>query len=304
MRPEMTKRSILKILEWEKLKSLTVVIDGLRNTANAKEEEWRKETIRVSEALCGSKVSLLVYDTNIGITDHVNRVQRRILPQAPNAIWVEEDFDLNFNLYTEFLVGLKVHSTPFLICGNAQANHTEIHHPLRTFFPPYWGQVLNLQLTEEIEKIRIDKKIDLDVSRDFFNTFSKEVGFPRKFLIERQVKYWDEYFNWAVNSPNRWDALATYVLWRCHNPTFVSPLNLVTDQAEDDFRGMNTRHEKQEPRNHSPKIMKMYNSKYCMYCEKRKSRVANSFREAVYNNFKYKKRIFLERFSKTLNYIE
>lgn len=300
MRPEMTQKSILQILEWKKINSLTVVIDGLRSNASSMEEHWRAETIKVSEDFCSEKVKLLVYDSNIGITDHVNRVQRKILPQNPNTIWVEEDFELDFDRYENFFSGVEIDSKPFLSCGNGQANHGGIEYPLRTFFPPYWGQVVNLELTEEIAKIRFDKRIDTAVSRDFFNTFSKKTGFPRKFLIERQIKYWDQYFNWAANSPNRWDALATYVLWRCHNPTFVSPINLVTDLAEEDSRGMNTRHEKQSPIDHPFMVMEMGDAKYCLYCEQRKSRVANTINEAIKNNLKYKKRIVEDRISKVL----
>jgi hypothetical protein len=301
MRPEMTQKSILQILKWEKIEKLTVVIDGLRNNASTTEEQWRAETIRVSEELCSEKVDLLVYDTNIGITDHVNRVQRKILPESPNTIWVEEDFELNLNLYEKYLIGLDAQSQPFLSCGNAQANHYDVEHPLRTLFPPYWGQVLNLQLTEEIERIRVDKKIDLDVSREFLNEYSKGIGFPKKLLLERQINYWDQYFNWGAQSPNRWDALATYVLWRSKNPAFVSPINLVKDLAEEDFRGMNTRHEKQIPNEHMAMLIDIEGQKYCFLCEKRKSRVSYSLNETILNNLKYRSRIVREKISKALN---
>jgi hypothetical protein len=43
MRPEMTRSSILQILQWSKIDSLTVVIDGLRNNASTEEEHWREE---------------------------------------------------------------------------------------------------------------------------------------------------------------------------------------------------------------------------------------------------------------------
>lgn len=297
MRPEMTRSSILQILQWSKIDSLTVVIDGLRNNASTEEEHWREETIKVSEDLCGEKVNLMVYDTNIGITDHVNRVQRKILPEKPNAIWVEEDFDLDLNLYEKFYTGLEISSKPFLSCGNGQANHFDIKYPLRTFFPPYWGQVVNLELTEEIEKIRFDKKINHEVSREFLTSFSQDISFPKKFLLDRQINYWDQYFNWAAHSPNRWDALATYVLWQHHNPAYVSPINLVTDLAEEDFRGMNTRHEEQKPINHPANIIEMENVKYCLQCERRKSRVSRSLKDAVNNNLKYKKRLIKERIS-------
>ena len=114
----MTHRAIMEISNWDDLKSLTVVIDGLRSSASSIEEEWRRNTIKVVEQSQSSKLELIVYDSNLGITDHVNRVQRRLLPRHPKAIWVEEDFYLNLAGYAEFLKGLPIPDAPFLSCAN------------------------------------------------------------------------------------------------------------------------------------------------------------------------------------------
>ena len=298
MRPEMTEKSILNILKWNQLKSLTVVIDGLRDSANAAEEHWRTKTIDICERFKDQKIELIVYDKNIGITDHVNRVQKRILPVKPDSIWVEEDFELNLSEYSKFVNEHKPKAGPFLLAGNSQGNHLEFNQPLRTFFPPYWGQVLSIELTEEIEKVRYDKKIDPSICRDFFNDFSKGIGFPMKYLLEKQVSYWNQYFNWAIQSPHRWDALATYVLWRNHNPTLVPPTNLVRDLAEEDPRGMNKRHEKQDPDSHQLEVRSIGALEFCENCERRKSRVPRNLHELVQNNLSYRRRILNEKIRK------
>lgn len=293
MRPEMTKNAITEISAWNDLDSLTVVIDGLRPSANNSEEEWRRETIRVVETSPVSKLELIVYDTNIGITDHANRVQRRLLPRHPRAIWVEEDFQLNFADYANFVEGLDIPNQPFLSCANGQANHEEIDLPLRTLFPPYWGQVLNMELTEEVERIRKDKKIDPKVAQETLGIFKNSFTLPKNYLIKKQVTYWNNYFKWAVYNPNRWDALATYVLWKHGNPTIVSPRNLVNDLASTDMRGMNKRHEQQVVIQHKTRVENLRSTTICISCEKRKSRSAYSAQELIQNNFQYRRRILL-----------
>lgn len=298
MRPEMTERSIQNILRWNELKSLTVVIDGLRNTANTDEEQWRRKTIATCQEFNDEKIELIIYDKNIGITDHVNRVQKRILPVKPDAIWVEEDFELKLSEYSTFVDKNKPKAGPFLIAGNSQGNHFELTQALRTFFPPYWGQVLSIELTEEIEKLRYDKKIDQRVSREFLSIFSEEIGFPKNYILEKQIAFWNQYFNWAIHSPHRWDALATYVLWRNHNATLIPPTNLVTDLAEEDARGMNKRHEKQEPKVHKLEFRKIRNLEFCDNCESRKSRVSRTLIELVQNNLTFRRRILYEKFDR------
>jgi hypothetical protein len=248
----------------------------------------------VEQSQC-SKLELIVYDSYLGITDHVNRVQRRLLPKHPNAIWVEEDFYLNFAGYSEFLNGLPIPDAPFLACANGQADHREVNVPLRTLFPPYWGQVVTMNLTEEIEKIRKDKKIDQGVAREMLLIFQDKFSPPKSYLFKRTVDYWNNYFNWGVHSPNRWDALATYVLWKSGNPTHVSSRNFVKDYANDDKRGMNKRHEQEFTMVHKPQIAEITQISICFLCEKKKSRSAFSANELVQNKFRYHKRIRLEK---------
>jgi len=293
MRPEMTKNAITQISLWNDLDSLIVVIDGLRPIANNSEEEWRRETIRVVETSPVSNLELIVYDKNIGITDHVNRVQRLLLPKHPRAIWVEEDFQLNFAEYAKFTKDLDIPNQPFLSCANGQADHKEIDLPLRTLFPPFWGQVVNMELTEEIERIRKDKKIDTKVAHEILSIFHSNFTFPKNYLIKKQITYWNNYFRWAVDNPNRWDALATYVLWKHGSPTLVSPQNLVNDLANLDTRGMNKRHEEQVVIQHEPRLQTLTNISICILCEKRKSRSAFSAHELIKNNFQYRRRIML-----------
>lgn len=296
MRPEMTRKAIESILSWSKLTCLTIVIDGLRSFASLEEELWRNETIAIATKFDSAKVDLLVYQDNIGITDHVNRVQKKLLPKYPKAIWVEEDFSLDLDNYTSGLDLNFNDKKPFLSCANAQADHLGNDKRLRTLFPPYWGQVLNIELTLEIEKLRKDRRIDLNIARNILTQLSyANTGFPKSYLISKQVDYWNKYFSWAVESKNRWDALATYVLWKYENPTYVTNRNLVKDLGMYDFRGMNVRHESQEPNHHLFQPTKVANQEICFLCEKRKSRVAFSFKEAIGNNLKYKTRIWREK---------
>lgn len=291
MRPEMTKKSIQDITSWNQLKSLTVVIDGLRSTASGLEAEWRNQTIRVSEEFQSNKVELLVYDKNIGITNHVNRVQQKLLPKYPRAIWVEEDFKLDIANYFPLTQKMKIPEAPFMSCANGQANHSEVEVSLRTLFPPYWGQMLNLQLTDEIEKVRHDQFVDTNVVRGTLHLLRKNLGFPSNFLFEKQVDYWSNYFNWGIHSPNRWDSVATYVLWKFGQPAFVPPMNLITDIAHTDTRGMNKRHTPQAMLDHSFEELNSDTWLICNKCEMEKSRLSFSLSRLIKRNLEYKSRL-------------
>ena len=66
MRPELTRRSIERILKWNGLNKLVVIVDGLRNTASLDEKIWRRETIKTVESFYDQpKVELWVYVTKI-----------------------------------------------------------------------------------------------------------------------------------------------------------------------------------------------------------------------------------------------
>ena len=105
MRPEMTKASIEAILQWRGLLNFTIVIDGLRSSANESEVRWRNQTIKLSEDFCAqnSNMELWVYKDNIGITNHTMRIQGRALETGNSGIWIEEDFNLDLAKYSSIL---------------------------------------------------------------------------------------------------------------------------------------------------------------------------------------------------------
>ena len=284
----MTERALNEISLWRNARTVTVVIDGLRLNSNLLEEEWRRKTISIVENANLENLELDVYESNIGLTNHILRVQRKYLEKYPWAIWVEEDFNLDYESFSKSLKSVKIPSTPFLMCGNNQSNHSDQKDNLFTLFPPYWGQVLNMNLVEEIEKVWSDKKIKPEVAQETFSNLYDLNSFPKKILFLKQTQYWTNYFNWGVNSANRWDAIATYVLWKNHLYTRVTNNNLVKDFSHLDPRSMNVRHQSQEPQNHIIRTTPIFNNLICFLCEKRKSRVAFSTAELLHKSYNYR----------------
>ena len=127
MRPELTRASIEKVLGWKGRGNLTIVIDGLRSSADQAEKHWREETIHIAEQKCSenSNMDLWVYGDNIGITNHTIRIQGRALERGNSGIWLEEDIDLNLADYSEILDQLNIQSTsePILISAFSHFNH-------------------------------------------------------------------------------------------------------------------------------------------------------------------------------------
>ena len=146
MRPELTSRAIERLIEWDNLKRLIVVIDGLRSTADAAEVYWRKKTIEeVNENAHNSKLELWIYDKNVGITEHYLRLQKRILSQDSQTIWLEEDMDLDLDSFLRLDKSRATRNEPFLLSSYSHFDHPKEDPSMikGNLFLPMWGLVMN-----------------------------------------------------------------------------------------------------------------------------------------------------------------
>jgi hypothetical protein len=290
MRPELTFKAVKKLLSWPKLGNLNIVIDGLRNSAGNQERDWRLETISVVSNLSNDpRIGLDIYDANIGLTNHIIRVQKKYLTINPETIWLEEDFSVDLDSFINFSKNVPRPVGPYLIAGNSQNNHRSSSSSFRkSLFPPYWSQILNLELVEEIEKLKQDKNIDPYVSRELFSSIFSKGTLRDRLMINKNVEFWNQYFHWGCTSPSRWDSLATYVLWKHHESVVVPNRNLVDDLSGEDSRGMNVRHTKWQPRLHELQTITTPMGEICFECDMKKNRVAKSLGGIAYEAVRYR----------------
>lgn len=278
MRPELTSISISKALAWPDLKRIYIIIDGLRNTANDLEVEWRKETIRVVESAgnSDSRVSLWLYDDNVGNTNHVLRTQKRALEIEDNAIWLEEDIDLDLDRYSKLQDLRANEEKPYLLTGFSQCNHLTEQLIKHTLFVPLWGMTINRAFYDQTEKIWNDKKFNKRVVEDALWPIFKEDSKKNPKYYDLILNYWINYSEWGLKSSRRWDALANYSLWSSGDYASSSMNRLAHDISHLDFRGMNQRKKPLKPIIHPTDFVKIDKFTFCIECERIGSRHAPS----------------------------
>jgi len=279
MRPEMTKASIEAILQWRGLLNFTIVIDGLRSSANESEVRWRNQTIKLSEDFCAqhSNMELWVYKDNIGITNHTMRIQGRALETGNSGIWIEEDIDLDLAKYSSILeqIDYQSSSEPILISAFSHFDHPQEANRLikGNFFLPIWGMVFNECFYELFCKIWNDKKFDEKVIKDTLGLFFESNTMLDRVHKSKVVDYWTEYSSWGFKNFNRWDAVANYALWTEGKHSFTTINRNANDLSFVDTRGMNQRTKPTELESHKFHSVSFNGSEFCLKCEVKGSRI-------------------------------
>lgn len=279
MRPEMTRASIEVVLQWRDLLNFTIVIDGLRSSADESEVQWRNQTIKLAEDFCAqnTNMELWVYKDNIGITNHTMRIQGRALETGNSGIWLEEDIDLDLTKYSSVLDQLDFQSSaePMLISAFSHFNHPqEVNRLIKgNLFLPIWGMAFNESFYELFCKVWNDKKFDEKVVKSTLGFLFENESLLDKVHKRKVVDYWTEYSSWGFKNLNRWDAVANYALWTKAKHSFTTVNRSANDLSYIDTRGMNQRTTPKEAESHKFHSVSFNGSDFCLKCEVRGSRI-------------------------------
>ena len=292
MRPELTRSSIDRILKWDGLNKLIVIVDGLRNTASLNEENWRRETISTVESFCDqSKIELWVYGTNIGITQHQMRIQKRALEIEEFGIWLEEDMEIDFDAYIAIDIENKVEAgRPLLFSGFSEFNHEEsTENAIKSsLFVPIWGLTVNTSLVELIERVWKQRKYEPSIVEKSIRRVFLGNSLKSRVHLRSIEKYWVEYMSWGFSNPNRWDALAIYALWTQDMYLYSSVNRTVEDISYRDHRGMNQRIKSKKISNHTFVERQVDEFTFCKDCEIRGSRISTNLLDRATSSMKYR----------------
>lgn len=294
MRPEMTKASIEAILQWRDLLNFTIVIDGLRSSANESEARWRNQTIKISEDFCGqnSNMELWVYKDNIGITNHTMRIQGRALETGNSGIWLEEDIDLDLPKYSSVLEQIDYQSSPepMLISAFSHFDHPQEANRLikGNLFLPIWGMAFNESFYELFSKIWNDKKFEEKVVKDTLGLFFQNNTVLDRVHKRKAIDYWTEYSGWGFKNLNRWDAVANYALWTEAKHSFTTINRNASDLSFLDTRGMNQRTPPTEAESHEFHSVSFNGSEFCLKCEVKGSRIHRNLLKRANASLQYR----------------
>jgi hypothetical protein len=290
MRPELTKRSINIFLQWDDLKQVIVIVDGLRSAAESNEKLWRNETIRAVENIAeiDSRVELWVYDDNIGNTNHILRVQERALFVEEYGIWLEEDIDLELDGYLRLQNSIKRSDRPLILTGYSHCNHGSSLSYKNTLFVPLWGQTINHALFERVSKTWKDKHFDSKIMKRVISGVFEYDRRHNPRYFSRVLDYWTSYSEWGVKSSRRWDALANYSLWLDFDFSFSSTERIAHDVSYLDYRGMNQRSKPKDVPVHELTTIEFEGGRFCMGCERVGSRQVFSKLKRISNSLVYR----------------
>ena len=297
MRPELTKRSLDIILNWDGLKRVVVIVDGLRSGAESNEEFWRNETIRTveSSAEFDSRVELWVYADNIGNTNHILRVQERALLVEEYGIWLEEDIDLELNTYSRLQDSIEKSDRPLNLTGYSQCNHGSSLSHKNTLFVPLWGQTINRALFERVSKTWNDKHFDEKIVKQVISGVFEYDRRHNPRYFSRVLEYWTSYSEWGIKSSRRWDALANYSMWLDFDFSLSSTERIAHDVSYLDYRGMNQRSKPKNIKIHELNLYEFEGGKFCLKCERAGSRQEFSELKRISSSIKYKSRKILSK---------
>lgn len=300
MRPELTKRSLDRIINWPGLKKLVVVIDGLRPEASEEEKRWREMTIDVVDKYRKSeKLEFWCYSTNVGMTEHYIRLQERVMSEDPDTIWVEEDIDLDFDKFVKLTPEKYYGHGPVLISGFSHFNHKDsVENGLKgNLFVPMWGLRMNEALHELICKTWKDKSFNEKYVEQALSELFPVETINQRMYRRSVIKYWKEYSKWGLFSSRRWDSLANYALWTIGRVSLASINRLADDASYLDFRGMNQRVKPSDVSTHVSSFKKVRGIEFCIECEIEGSRISPHIRRRIRDSFDYRLRKKFARIS-------
>jgi len=294
MRPEMTASSIKDILKWKSLNKLVVIIDGLRTGASEQERMWRNQTIGVVETYCtiSEKMDLWVYGSNVGITEHTMRIQRRALESGFSGIWLEEDIGLDLERYSSILekIAIEKSDRPTLVSAYSHFNHASDTERMtkENLFLPLWGMVFNESFYNLINRVWNDKTFDASVVSKAIDPIFPASTYGERMYKRKVLDYWTQYSSWGFLNANRWDAVANYALWTNSVYSQTAIQRLAHDLSFKDSRGMNQRLEPSPANNHEFSAVTVEGGDFCLGCEHWGSRIHKRLSRRIAAGAKYR----------------
>jgi len=291
MRPKLTMRTLQRTLNWSGLKKLIVVIDGLRPGASEIEKKWRQMTINViNDHIDTRKLELWCYEENIGMTEHYLRLQKRVMNEDPETIWIEEDIDLDFEEFAILNSSEIYCNGPALISGYSHFNHANFaEKKLKgNLFVPIWGLKMNEEFHELICRTWRDKKFDEKYVEAAISEVFPRDTFSQRIYTKSVLRYWINYSKWGLVSSKRWDSLANYALWTVDRFSLSSLNRLARDVSYMDFRGMNQREKPMDVSNHVSTFRYVGGIPFCIECEFQGSRKSPFVTRRIVDSLNYR----------------
>ncbi|CAN2169747.1 hypothetical protein MCEMRE212_00026 [Candidatus Nanopelagicaceae bacterium] len=276
-RPKLTIQACESVLSWSELQRLVITIDGLRPTASEDEVTWRNETIQVSQQLANDyeNIEVKVWDTNIGLTEHIFRSIAYVLKSADSLIAIEDDNLISVQGLNFLSSRVDNSESPKIAAGFNKFLHFDYQFPQlyrSTLFPVQWTTALNKSMFAIVEDVWSKREIELSVVQNRIHSL-KGMSFLKR---KRLISYWYKYFCTSMESPRHTDIVVQYAVFKAGIFYEVPLGDFVDDLANLDWRGMNTRHNPIIRQVHRPRIYITPQGDACAVCDLLGSRIEPS----------------------------
>jgi hypothetical protein len=239
-RPEFTKFNVERLLRFPQIRSLYIAHDGLRSSASEFESKSHKATRElITNFNLPSHARNLIFDSNVGMTEHFFRVSDIVLQNSEGFVQHEDDKISNQATFAALAAVPKTLNSPQLIDTRNLFLHSSEDFSFRGAFTTINGvNFTNSSLVEaarqdyrfrNIDHYRVEKNL-----RVFFSSI-----FEHRKDFERLSKLLTSMLSWGLTNPNRPDSLLGYSLMSRGLLKQVSMNDLSIDVSHLDFRGAN-----------------------------------------------------------------
>lgn len=239
-RPEFTKFNIERLLRFPQIRNLYIAHDGLRSIATEFESQSHKTTRElITNFNLPSHARNLIFDSNIGMTEHFFRVADIVLQNSDGFVQHEDDKISNQATFEALAAVPKTINSPQLIDTRNLFLHSSEDSSFRSAFTTING--VNFTNSALVEAAKLDFRtgeMNHDLVEKSLRVFYSSI-FRNKNDYVRISKSLTTMLSWGLINPNRPDSLLGYSLVSRGLLKQVSMNDLCVDVSHLDFRGAN-----------------------------------------------------------------
>ena len=222
-RPELTREIVVRINKIntqyqskyyeEAISQIILVHDGIREEESDSSERSHRKTRELCLYLeeTQPKVSTLIFENNVGLTNHMFRIVSYLEEDVGNFILIEEDKAPTLE-GVEFLIqNSRLRKNLSLLDTLPMNKHTSQSKILTsTLFTDNGNIVISESCLELAKRLwAVKDKYQSDFNKNLFLYFSSFLsGYP----LNRALRYYSNYFSWGLVNLDRPDSLLAYTL--------------------------------------------------------------------------------------------
>jgi len=249
---------------------MLLVHDGVRDSEDMEHRQHHNRTLGLCRSLeqTYSKIKLIQFNNNIGLTPHAFRVFSLLSTKLKESIIIEEDKFLTFEGMEFLRNNLDALNSKNMLDLLPKFNHVrESSENLSSLYTDGGNVVYGTGLLETAREIwAVKEKYQVQFEKNLHFYLSQLlVGYG----LKRAFDYYSKSFSWGLYNFDRPDSLICYSLILTQELK-ISPLSRKTDDySGQDSLGKNVNTLPAMRKAHEYLPLKIWNTEFCKLCEKK-----------------------------------